>query len=256
VTHPRAGGLLLVSLVVSAHAQVGPGPVPLAYLPHDPITFRVQETRIEVELHGGRAPAPQRFDLTRTVRRTASPSGADLRVTLEDVAPGAIRGGSLVPAARPVVTTMTSRGLPVDAAPAPAPAPMALVLPEEPLPMPLEVLGMKRLDPTTWTVETAPTGEMPIPVRTRHRVAGLQVAGGRECVVIELSARGDGTLDSGRRKVEYWGRGRVVFDPATGAPVESEQEVRVDDVVLPPPREGLQRRHTETHTRTTRVPAK
>lgn len=255
----RTARAVLLALLALAPAAPAParGPVPAAplllrFLPQaTPLTYKTREVTVHVEMHGGHPAKTRKTELARTLYRHVKPGAAgNLALTLETLGlTESVDGQPLDSRAAtpPSTSEMSPRGLlRLPGGTFGLPTPLTLLLPEAPLPAPMELFGQKRLQETSWTTESGPTREVPIPVRTIHKITGIELFGGRACVVIELAARDAAKLDQGKRLFEYFARRRVLFDPVAGHIADSSSEERADDAVLPPPSTGLQRKRWET----------
>jgi hypothetical protein len=213
-------------------------PLPLRFGAHAERTWKQTVIDIRVELHGGKPPVPVRTETESVVKRAVRAEGAGLIVS-ELAAPEGAAGE------RTSVAIDAFGRLRGPDGKAMAPRPMQLVLREEPLPGLIAIFGQPSFGKVEWTTAAEPTAELPMKIVTTFSVPTTEVAAGRECVVIDFNAREQAPKKDGSGKLEYWGRGRVLFDPIEGIVVRSEVEERTDDVVLPPPASGLQRVHRE-----------
>ncbi len=237
--------LALLVLAAAAHAEVGPGPYTLRFKPlPEPLVYHTTYKRATADVRAEGDPAVTEATTDVTLRMAATAKGDAIHREFKVLA------GEKVPVPDGDVDAL---GQPLGADGKPAPQQLALVLPREAIPAGPTVLGQPSLASTTWTVEVPAHDDVPA-TRTNLRITGWRTAHGRDCVVVSLAATGSERVEQGKRLLEYWGKGEVLFDPAAGCIVEQRVEVRQDDAVWPPPKTGHQRTHREWMAIMTLVP--
>lgn len=211
-------------------------PMQLELKPHGARTWKEHVIDITVTLAAGKEPVAERKEHDRSVTRTVAKHGVALEL-IEEPGKHGVR--------------VSPRGLPLDAAGA---RPMELVLPEKKLAARTEFLGQRTYGKVQWSTEAPASEQFPMPIKTEFDLTGTEVSGGVECLAIAMTAKAIGMSKDGKTRVEYWGRGRVLYDPVEGVVRASTREVRTDAVAWPVPKTGRLRVHRELLSTGTLVP--